>query len=60
MHPTIYRLGPGSCPKCGADLIERAVRVPGHARRLTSRLLVTGCLMLLGLAAVATWKALVG
>jgi hypothetical protein len=60
MHPTIYRLGPGSCPRCGADLVERAARVPGQARRVAKRILVGGCFVLLGLAALATWKALAG
>jgi hypothetical protein len=42
------------------DLVERAARVPGQARRVTKRILLAGCLVLLGFAALATWKALAG
>jgi len=42
------------------DLIARAARVPGEARRVAKRILFAGCVVLLGLAALATWKALAG
>lgn len=43
-HPAVKRLGPGICPKCGEDLVERITHRETF-RLLARRLMMVGALM---------------
>ena len=57
MHPTVRRLGPGTCSKCGSELIAQAPRL-GLFRAIVShpRQVVIGLLWMLATLAVVVWQ----
>jgi hypothetical protein len=56
-HPNVHRLGPGLCPKCGIDLVER-VSQADQVREIAKRFIVIGVLVVLALAILTTAAAL--
>jgi hypothetical protein len=52
-HPSVHRLGPGLCPKCGVDLVER-VNQSDQVREIARRFIVIGVLVVLAFAILAT------
>ena len=51
VHAGVRRLGPGQCPKCGNDLMERQIDT-FHA--FTRRLIVLGTLVIFSVVVVST------
>ena len=56
-HPGVRRLGPGLCPKCGGDLVERATQTES-ARSVAARVIILGALVVIGLTLAATAAAI--